>query len=347
MKVIISGVAGFIGAHTAAHFLGEDAAVVGFDNLSRRGSKQNLDWLKGLRGSFAFELADLRDEAAMRMLLERHSDAEAILHLGGQVAVTSSVANPRDDFESNALGTLNLLEAARRSCPRAAFLFASTNKVYGEAHGLHVAERNGRYAYIDAERGVSEETPLDFHSPYGCSKGSADQYVRDYARIYGLPTMVFRQSCIYGTRQFGVEDQGWVAWLTIATLLQRPITIYGDGKQVRDLLWIDDLISVYARGIERAAELPGAIYNIGGGAENTLSLLELVALLREEIGGDVPITFADRRPGDQRVFVADIGKAKRELGWQPTVAPTEGVQRLIGWVAQSADLIRSALSLVP
>lgn len=347
MKVIISGVAGFIGVHTAAHFLREGDAVVGFDNLSRRGSAQNLEWLKRLEGDFTFVQADLRDEEAMHGLLERHASAKAILHLGGQVAVTSSVANPREDFESNALGTLNLLEAARRSCPQAAFLFASTNKVYGEAHHLHVGEQNGRYAYIHAPSGVSEEAPLDFYSPYGCSKGCADQYVRDYGRIYGMPTIVFRQSCIYGTRQFGVEDQGWVAWFTIATLLGQPLTIYGDGKQVRDILWVDDLISLYAEGIERAAEMPGAIYNIGGGLDNTLSLLELLGLLREEVGDDVPVAFAGWRPGDQRVFVADIGKAKRELGWQPSVAPREGVHRLINWVTESEDVIRSILALAP
>jgi CDP-paratose 2-epimerase len=342
MKVIISGVAGFIGAHTAVRFLGQGMTVVGLDDLSRRGSAENLAWIKCQGGNFQFVHADIRDANGLLNLFAAHRDSDVVVHLAAQVAVTTSVVNPRQDFEVNALGTFNVLEATRRYCPQAAFLYASTNKVYGVMEGVAGVERGGRYAYRDDE-GIGEEFPLDFHSPYGCSKGAADQYVHDYARIYGLKSVVFRQSCIYGTRQFGVEDQGWVAWFTIATVLGKPITIYGDGKQVRDLLWVDDLVDLYVRAMERIEVAAGQIYNVGGGPANTLSLLELVDLLRLKTGLTISPMMADWRPGDQRVFVANIAKAKRELGWSPHVNPQEGVSRLLDWSRSSKDLLHAVL----
>jgi CDP-paratose 2-epimerase len=249
------------------------------------------------------------------------------------------VADPRHDFEVNALGTFNVLEAVRRAAKgRPAVLYASTNKVYGNLEHVRVVERNGRYAYEDRPDGVDESEPLDFHSPYGVSKGCGDQYVRDYARIYGLRTVAFRQSCIYGTRQFGIEDQGWVAWFCVAVTTGQPFTIFGDGKQIRDALWVEDLVELYERAAERADAVKGEVFNVGGGPANTLSLLELVATLEDRFGRKLDPAFADWRPGDQRVFVADVRKAGRVLGWRPKVSVGEGVDRLISWVKENRAL---------
>ena len=259
-----------------------------------------------------FLKADVRDPRAMNDLLARHGDADAVLHLASQVAVTTSILNLRDDFETNALGTFNVLEAVRTVAQgRPAVFYSSTNKVYGDLEHIRVVERDGRYTYEDRPFGVDEHEPLDFKSPYGCSKGAGDQYVRDYARIYGLRTVVFRQSCIYGTRQFGIEDQGWIAWFCVAVTLGRPFTIYGDGKQIRDTLWVGDLIDAYERAFERIGTVQGEVFNIGGGPSNTLSLRELVAALEQHLGRPLHPPHADWRPGDQRVFVADIRKAER------------------------------------
>jgi CDP-paratose 2-epimerase len=259
--------------------------------------------------------------------------------MAAQVAVTTSVTDPRADFEANALGTFNVLEAVRVAARgRPAFLYASTNKVYGGLDHLRVVRRQDRYAYEDLPSGVDELEPLDFHSPYGCSKGASDQYVLDYARIYGMRTVSFRQSCIYGTRQFGVEDQGWVAWFCIAAITGQPLTIYGDGRQVRDVLWVGDLIDCYRRSLERIDEVSGHAFNIGGGPENTLSLQELVEQLERRLGRRLEPAFSDWRPGDQRIFMADIGKAEGLLGWKPKVGVAEGLDRLLAWVEEHRDL---------
>jgi CDP-paratose 2-epimerase len=313
------------------------------DNLSRRGNTENIQWLRGLSGDFHFIHADIRNENDMNRAFEAHPDADAVLHLAGQVAVTTSFLNPRMDFEANALGTLNVLEGVRRYCPQAAVLYSSTNKVYGGMEDIVVVERNGRYAYRDLPHGMPETTPLDFHSPYGCSKGVGDQYVRDYARIYGLKTVVLRQSCIYGTRQFGIEDQGWVAWFTIATALGKPITLYGDGRQVRDVLWVEDLIRLYEKCIENIDAVKGKVFNAGGGMEYTMSLLELLGHLEELGGRKISVGRGDWRPGDQRVFVADIARAKRELDWEPSVTPAEGVRRLWEWTHENREMLRVVL----
>jgi CDP-paratose 2-epimerase len=341
---LITGVAGFIGSHAASALLARGATVIGVDNLSRPGAAHTLSWLRSQPGDFQFVPADLRQQAAMQRLLAARPRPDAVLHLAAQVAVTTSVAHPRLDFEINAQGTLHLLEAVRRHAPGAAFLYASTNKVYGAMPDARVTLQDGRYAYQDHPRGIDETAPLDFHSPYGCSKGAADQYVHDYARIYGLKSVVFRQSCIYGTRQFGVEDQGWVAWFTIASVLGRPITLYGDGRQARDLLWVDDLVDLYLRAIAQIDRAAGQVYNVGGGPAHTMSLRKLLALLSALTGREIPTTMAAWRPGDQRVYVSDIGKVERHLGWRPRIAPREGVQRLHAWACHSRELLAQVLS---
>jgi CDP-paratose 2-epimerase len=332
---INTGGAGFIGCHAAARFHEAGDRVVLVDNLSRRGADANLAWLRD-RGVGEFVKADVRDPRAMADVVGRHADADAVLHLAAQVAVTTSVKDPRDDFEVNALGTFNVLEAV---------LYASTNKVYGNLEHVRVVERDGRYAYEDRPDGVDESEPLDFHSPYGCSKGCGDQYVRDYARIYGLRTVTFRQSCIYGTRQFGIEDQGWIAWFCVAVVTGQKFTIFGDGKQIRDTLWVGDLVDAYERALERIDAVSGEVFNVGGGPRNTMSLRELVALLEREFGRRLDPPYADWRPGDQRVFVADIRKAERVLGWKPTISTSEGIDRLLDWVRdhQALFLVRDSL----
>ncbi len=347
MKVIVTGAAGFIGSHAAERFLGRGHVVIGIDNLSRPGNSANLLYLSGLgRDRFRFQHADIRYASDIERIFADHSDVSVVIHEAGQVAVTTSVANPRMDFESNALGTLNVLESARLKAPKSVFVFASTNKVYGGLEHVGVSESSSRYEYSDTPHGISEAEPLDFHSPYGCSKGAAEQYVRDYHRIYGLRTVVLRQSCIYGTRQYGMEDQGWVAWFTIAALMGRPITIYGDGKQVRDVLWVGDLIDLYERAIERIDVAAGRIYNAGGGASNSLSLLELLRMLERALGRSIPRRASAWRPGDQRIFVANSAKAQRELGWEPATSPSVGLPKLIEWTRANAASIESLLPAV-
>ncbi len=338
--VFITGGAGFIGCNAADHFLARGDAVTIYDNLSRRGGRANLDWLHATYGSERLGVleADIRDyDRLAAAVAERPPDV--VLHLAGQVAVTQSVTDPREDFESNALGTFNVLEAVRHGAPGAALLYASTNKVYGGMEHVGIVQAGERYAYADYPYGIPETFPLDFHSPYGCSKGAGDQYMRDYARIYGLRTLVLRQSCIYGRRQFGVEDQGWVAHFVIATVLDRPIAIYGDGRQVRDVLFIDDLIDAYQRGIDHIDDLRGEVLNLGGGPDNTLSIwTEFGPLLSELTGRPVTAHYGAWRPGDQRVFVADIRRAEALLGWRPRISPEEGVRRLYAWVSANREL---------
>jgi len=337
-QILITGGAGFIGSNLAHRLLDEGHQVTLFDNLSRSGCESNLSWLRQSFGpdSFRLVVADLADFQALRRAAE---GAQRIYHLAGQVAVTTSVTDPRKDFEDNAAGTFNALEAARLVGDDPVFIYASTNKVYGGMEEVRIVEEAKRYRYADLPFGVPETQPLDFHSPYGCSKGAGDQYTRDYARIYGLRTVVMRQSCIYGYRQFGIEDQGWVAWFVIAALKGRPITIYGDGKQVRDVLFIEDLLDAYEAAVQNIEVAAGNVYNIGGGPENTMSVwAEFGPLLENLLGRPIKVAHADWRPGDQRVYVSDIRKAARELGWQPKVSVQEGVQRLFAWVRENLGL---------
>jgi CDP-paratose 2-epimerase len=337
MKIILTGGAGFIGCNAAARWIKRGENVVVVDDLSRRGSDKNLEWLKS-QGKFSFYRQDIREDEKLSEIFREHRDAEAVVHLAAQVAVTTSVTDPRNDFEINALGTFNVLESVRRHCPAAAFVFASTNKVYGSLPHAKVAEVGGRYELVDRELGVPEEEPLDFHSPYGCSKGAADQYVIDYGRIYDLRTVSLRQSCIYGTRQMGVEDQGWVAWFSIAALLNKPITIYGDGKQVRDVLFVDDLCDLYDACIAQMDKVQGQAYNVGGGPGNRMSLLELIAELERRVGRELRPAMSAIRPGDQPVFVADVRKATRDLGWAPKTSVERGLSRLFDWISSNREL---------
>lgn len=345
MRIFITGGAGFVGANVADHHLGLEDEVVIFDNLSRDGTSGNVDWLRERHGDrLRLVHGDIRDFEALREALPHGADR--VYHMAAQVAVTTSVLDPRDDFEINALGTFNLLEAVRQSAPEAVVLYASTNKAYGGMESVAIIEDETRYRYRDLADGISEEQALDFHSPYGCSKGCGDQYVRDYARIYGMRTVVFRQSCIYGPRQMGAEDQGWMAYFCIAARLGWPITIYGNGKQVRDVLWIGDLVDAYDRAANRIDVSAGEIFNIGGGPSKTVSVWrEFGPMLERLAGSALPATFADWRQGDQPVYISDIRKAERVLGWRPNVSVEEGVERLWRWVDANTTLFDRAASL--
>ena len=335
MNILVTGGCGFIGCNAALRFIGRGDRLTVLDDLSRPGTDQNLAWLRG-QGRFDFVRGDICDAALVGRVV-RGGRFDAVLHLAGQVAVTTSVVNPRRDFEINALGTFNLLEAVREHSPGSVLIYASTNKVYGKLPDFELREDGLRYSLPAHACGVGEAQPLDFHSPYGCSKGSADQYVIDYARIYGLRTVNLRQSCVYGYRQFGVEDQGWVAWFAIAHLLGKPVTIYGTGKQVRDILFVDDLVDCYLAAVERIDKVAGHTFNVGGGPTNTLSLLELLGHLRELSGRAVSHSFDDWRPGDQPVYISDIRKAKTLLNWAPKVNAQEGIGKLYRWIESNRD----------
>jgi len=337
VKILITGGAGFIGANAAERFLKQGHDVYVFDNLSRRGTDWNLSMLKKHK-NLTFIKGDTRIYDDLLKVFKKNKDFDVVLHYAAQVAVTTSVTDPREDFEINALGTFNLLEAIRNTKSDPVVIYSSTNKVYGGMTDIKIVEKKGKYAYRDYPKGISEDRLLDFHSPYGCSKGTADQYMIDYSRIYGLRTVVFRQSCIYGYRQFGIEDQGWVAWFTIAAMLGKTISIYGDGKQVRDVLFIEDLIDAYEAAIKNIDKVKGQAFNIGGGAKNTMSLLELLAFLEKFFGRKIPTKFGPWRPGDQPVFVCDIAKAKKMLNWQPKTSPEQGVEKLYGWVKEHKNL---------
>jgi CDP-paratose 2-epimerase len=336
VRQVIIGGAGFIGSNLAARFATDGDEVLVADNLSRAGAFENADWLR--REHPAIELVPLDIRTDSERLADLVSEADAVYHLAAQVAVTTSVRDPRLDFSINALGTLNVLEAVRTTGVKAPLLYSSTNKVYGGLEHVPLGEDETRYRFADGRDGIDENVPLDLHSPYGCSKGAGDQYVRDYARIYGLRTVVLRQSCIFGPRQFGIEDQGWLAWFAIAGVLGRPITLYGNGKQVRDLLHVQDLIDLMTVLVESADEVAGEIFNVGGGPANAVSLLEALELLEQLLGETIEKSFADSRPGDQRVYVSDIGKLERSLGWSPSYTVPEGVRDLVSWIRANAGL---------
>lgn len=339
MKVIITGGAGFIGSNAASRYLRRGDEVIVLDDLSRAGASHNLDWLKR-QGHLTFLKVDVRDSRKVSRAFEAHRDAGLVLHLASQVAVAMSVVDPRTDFEVNALGTLNVLEAARLAGVTAPLIYSSTNKVYGGMEDVAVEERDGRYAYEDLPEGIPEKRSLDFHTPYGCSKGAADQYVRDYARVYGLRTVVFRQSCVYGDRQFGVEEQGWVAWFMIATQLGLPLTVYGDGKQVRDVLFIEDLLNAFDAAFAKIQIAAGRVYNIGGGPHNVLSIGDLLAYLEGQEGRPIPYRQEGWRPGDQKVYVSDIRRAQSELGWTPLMRRDQGLDHLYKWVWSHRELFQ-------
>jgi len=319
MKILITGRAGFVGSHAAEYFSSKGFEVVVIDNLKRGellgkniNLKYNVEFLKNLNGVTFIE-GDIRNFSLLKNLCR---DVDAIIHAAAQVAVTTSLENPRSDFEINALGTFNVLEAARLSENDPAIIYCSTNKVYGDnVNKIPVVEKDKRYEFADdtLRKGIPEDFPIDLckHTPYGCSKLAGDIYTQDYGRVYGLKTGVFRMSCIYDTRQFGVEDQGWVAWFIIATIFGKPITIYGDGKQVRDILYITDLIRAFDAFLE--SNLKQEVFNIGGGINNTLSLLELLDMLEKLTGMRPKTRYEDWRPSDQKVYISDISKAEKML----------------------------------
>ena len=328
-KILVTGGAGFIGTNVIKHFHPGNELVI-IDNLSRKGADFNLKYLQS-HYDIEYHPADISDTQTTQLLADIYPDVDVVIHLAAQVAVTTSVEKPRHDFAVNAKGTFNILEYARKLRKPPVFIYSSTNKVYGALESIKLAEKPTRYRFKEI-KGIDENCQLDFHSPYGCSKGCADQYVADYARIYKLPTVVFRQSCIYGDHQFGVEDQGWVAWFLIASLLGRKITIYGDGKQVRDLLHVSDLADAYERAIDNIESVRGQVFNLGGGDANSLSLLEFFELIKTEYELDPPLAFSDMRSGDQKIFVSDNRKAMRLLGWKPTVEAKAGIDQLFGWI---------------
>jgi CDP-paratose 2-epimerase len=329
MRAFVTGGLGFIGCNLTDRLLRDGHDVVIYDNASRQGVLLNLEWLRKQHGErVCWVKGDTRDTGRLQRAMRQ---AQVIFHLAAQVAVTTSVSNPREDFEVNALGTLNVLEMARTLSPLPVLLYTSTNKVYGGLEKVEIFEDETRYrTSSEYNQGVSETFPLDFHSPYGCSKGAADQYVRDYYRIFGLPTVVFRMSCIYGERQMGNEDQGWVAHLARTAIQGGRIKIYGDGKQVRDLLYIGDLVDAMLRAVRRIDRTAGRVYNVGGGPENTISVwAEFRTTLAPFNGGIRDADYEDWRPGDQRIYISDIRRIRRELDWMPTVNISEGLRRMV------------------
>lgn len=333
-NLLITGGCGFLGANLAHAAMERGYRLTVVDNLSRKGADLNLDWLK-TRGSFEFIRADVRDPAQTRVAFS--SKPDIVFHLAGQVAMTTSIADPRLDFETNALGTLNVLEAMREHCPKATVIYSSTNKVYGDLGGVEVEERETRYTCPGYPDGIPESARLDFHSPYGVSKGSADQMILDYSRIFGMNGVVFRHSSIFGDRQFSTFDQGWVGWFvqqaieTVASP-KHSFTISGNGKQVRDVLFSSDLIRCYFSAVESIASIRGEAFNIGGGMENSLSLLELFAFLESKLKIRMNPRPLDWRQSDQKFFVADIRKAQERMRWSPEVNWKTGVTRMIDWV---------------
>jgi CDP-paratose 2-epimerase len=332
--VLITGGAGFVGANLAHRILSEGRPVLIFDNLSRVGVELNLHWLRdAYRDLVQIEVADVRNASAVRKAVKQ---ASQVFHLAAQVAVTTSITEPRHDFDVNIRGTLNLLEALRETDDPPPLVFTSTNKVYGALNGMKLVRRESRYEPEDGlAQGVSEDWPLDFHSPYGCSKGAADQYVADYTRTFGLPAVVFRMSCVYGPRQFGTEDQGWVAHFLIRALGRQALTLYGDGCQVRDLLFVEDLVNALLLAQKNIGTLAGESFNVGGGPDNAVSLLELIDIIGELSGDKPKVDFDDWRPGDQRYYVSNTEKIQQATGWRPQIGVHGGVGRLYEWLRAS------------
>jgi len=332
---LITGGAGFVGANLAHRLLAQGQRVLVFDNLSRPGVERNLEWLRDAHGDgLRVMVEDVRDAAAVRRAV---AQAQRIFHFAAQVAVTTSLVHPQEDFAINAQGTLNVLEAVRAQPHPPSVLMTSTNKVYGGLEDVGLALSGGRYAPVSPEfaaHGISEARPLDFHSPYGCSKGTADQYVHDYARSYGLRTVVFRMSCIYGQRQFGTEDQGWVAHFLLRALERAPITLFGDGRQVRDILYIDDLVEAFLLADRHMDRLAGQAFNIGGGPGNVISLLDLLDRIEALEGHRPKVQQEAWRTGDQRYYVSDTRRFQAATGWRPQVTAVQGIERLHRWLQE-------------
>jgi CDP-paratose 2-epimerase len=340
MNYLITGGCGFLGSNLACEIIQRGEELTIFDNLYRFGSEKNLAWLRE-QGNFKFVHGDIRNrEDIERTIISMKPDV--IFHLAGQVAMTTSIESPRMDFEINALGSLNVLEAVRKYSHESIIMYSSTNKVYGDLEHLKYDELDTRYKLVDYPDGLTEETTLDFHSPYGCSKGAADQYMLDYYRIFGIRTVVFRHSSMFGTRQFATYDQGWIGWFcqkaieTRNNTLKEPFTISGNGKQVRDVLFADDMIGLYFKTIENIANAKGTAFNIGGGMINSLSLLELFDILEKELDVKLKYTKLSPRESDQKVFVANIKKAIDCMNWKPNIDKITGIRRMINWIKEYA-----------
>lgn len=336
--VLITGGAGFIGINAAEYYIKKNFFVILLDNFSRVGVEKNVAWLKkNYKGKFEILRHDIR--YAGKVLDKAVSRSSLVIHLAGQVAVTTSIENPRNDFESNALGTFNVLEAVRQSKNKPIFIYSSTNKVYGDLNEQKIKELRTKYVFVQRKNGIDETVGINFHSPYGCSKGAAEQYVHDYSKIYNLKTIVFRQSCIYGQHQLGVEDQGWVAWFLIAAAMKRKITIYGNGKQVRDLLHIDDLLQAYDLAVKNIKTTSGQIYNIGGGFTNAISIWEEFGPILEKLSGRIiKPTRKKERIGDQKIYISDNRKAYRDFGWKPKISLAKGLKSLYEWIENNKEL---------
>lgn len=339
--VLVTGGAGFIGCNIADRLANEGHDVIVYDALARAGVERNLAWLKERHPRRVTEMvADIRDRDQLSAAV---GNAKAVFHMAAQVAVTTSLSDPRNDFDVNVLGTFNVLEAARACAAPPPVIFASTNKVYGDLVDVEMALEGGAYLPADPRlraRGIGEARPLDFHTPYGCSKGAADQYVLDYARSFGIPAAVLRMSCIYGHRQMGTEDQGWVAHFLISALEGRRISLYGDGCQVRDILDVSNAVDAYLAAWRAIDQVSGRAFNLGGGPANAVSLRQIIAYIEELLGREVDLSFADWRAGDQRYFVADTSAAEAALGLKPKLAWREGVARLAEWLAQERGIAK-------
>ena len=339
MKLLITGGCGFLGSNLARHAVEQGMDLVVFDNLSRHGSQLNLAWLRQ-SGSFDLVHGDIRNQNDVTRVVTAFRP-DMVFHLAGQVAMTTSIEDPRLDFEVNAMGTLNLLEAIRRIAPNAGIIYSSTNKVYGDLEQYHYDEMPKRYQCAEHPLGFDETIPLDFQSPYGCSKGAADQYLKDYHRMFGLSTVVFRHSSMYGGRQFATADQGWIGWFCQKAVAAKrgdtsPFTISGNGKQVRDVLHAQDMVTLYFAAAARMNLAAGQAFNIGGGIDNSLSLLELFDMLSSGVGCSLHYSHLPARESDQRVFVADLAKARSILGWSPQVTAADGISRMVDWVERES-----------
>ncbi len=335
-KVLITGGAGFVGSNIADRLLSSGRDVVILDDLSRKGVRHNLEWLKGRHGK---NLEYVEGDVS-RTIEVKHTDVDTIYHLAAQVAVTTSMEMPVRDFEVNGRGTLNVLEFARKLKSDPVMIYTSTNKVYGGLASVPVTGKKTRYEYRSMKRGVDEKMPLNPCTPYGCSKAVGDVYIQDYYKSYGLKTVTFRMSCIYGPRQFGTVDQGWIAHIITSVLLGRSITVYGDGKQVRDILFVSDLANAFALATEKIGKTKGRVYNMGGGAKNTVSVIELLSFL-EKLGKEkIPFSFGEWRPSDQKAFYCDTGRAKRDFGWQPAVKKEDGIRMLHEWISGNLRLFQ-------
>ena len=350
MKILITGGCGFLGSNLAAHYLEQGAEVVIIDSLVREGSRKNLQWLrdKASEMQLTFVCGDLANEGVVKTVFQLHAPFHFICHVGGQVAMTTSISDPRRDMLTNIVGTFNVLEATRELSPEAFVAYSSTNKVYGDLETLSYEEKEFRYCLSDYRDGLDETLPLDFSTPYGCSKGSADQYVRDWYRMFGIKTVVFRHSSIYGGRQFSSFDQGWIGWFCKKAVEQKMATdsgkkvsafsISGTGKQVRDVLHAKDIISLYETAYKHRDKIAGEVFNIGGGTRNSLSLLELFLYLSNLVGLDkLEFKSGPRRKSDQNVFIANIGKVCRFMPWMPSVTFEDGVSSMTGWVRSTSE----------